>query len=167
LIQDHNVILRAIEVLRAMAERVETGEPVEPQDVRTLLRFLRAFADDHHQGMEESALFPALLQTAVLDYPWVRHMIFEHNQERSLVEGLEEALHTKKGLEFVYFANRLIQFLRNHMETEEAVMFEIAERSLTVEEDERITSELATFQVDPELLGDLRRLESRYLRRAA
>ena len=84
LIQDHNVILRAIDVLRAMAERVETGEAVEPEDVRLLLRFLRAFADDHHQGMEESALFPALLQTAVLDYPWVRHMIFEHNQERSL-----------------------------------------------------------------------------------
>jgi hemerythrin-like domain-containing protein len=167
LIQDHRIILRALEVLQAMAERTEKGEAVGAEDVGTLLRFLRAFADDHHQGKEESALFPELSRTCAIDYPSVRQMVFEHNQERSLVEGLEDALHTKKGLEFVYFANRLIEFLSDHIEKEEDVMFVIAERWLSVEQDERTTSELAKFQVDPELLADLRRLESTYLRPAA
>jgi hemerythrin-like domain-containing protein len=167
LIQDHKIILRALEVLQAMAERTEKGEAVRAEDVGTLLRFLRAFADDHHQGKEESALFPELLRTCAIDYPSVRQMVFEHNQERSLVEGLEDALHTKKGLEFVYFATRLIDFLSSHIEKEEDVMFVIAERWLSVDQDARITSELAKFQVNPELLADLRRLESTYLRPAA
>src|SRR5689334_22300237 len=97
LIQDHKIILRGLEVLQAMSEREQRSDPVAAEDVEMLLRFLRAFADDHHQNKEESAFFPALPVTCAIDYPSVRHMVFEHNQERSLVEGLEDALRTKKG----------------------------------------------------------------------
>jgi hemerythrin-like domain-containing protein len=167
LVQDHKIILRALDVLQVLAERTEEGVPVSAEDVETFVRFLRAFADDHHQGKEESALFPYLVATSGIDYPAVRHMVFEHNQERSLVEGLEEALHTNKGLEFVYFANRLTQLLRTHIEKEEGVMFDIAERSISAEQDKCITRELAAFRIDAQLLADLRRLEGKYLRRSA
>jgi hemerythrin-like domain-containing protein len=166
LIQDHKIILRALEVLQAMSDRAQKNETVPAEDVAKLLHFLRAFADDYHQGKEESALFPALPQTSLIDFPTVRFMIFEHNQERSLVEGLEEALHTKKGGEFAYFANRLNQFLKAHIEKED-VMFEIINRSVSAEQDERITSEFATFQLDSKLLADLQLLERKYLKRDA
>jgi hemerythrin-like domain-containing protein len=167
LTQDHKVILRALDVLGQMAVCAGNDQPVNKEDVESILRFLRRFADDHHQTKEESALFPQLRGTlAAKDGPlW--QMIFEHDQERSLVGGLEEALHTKKGEEFVHFATRLTSLLRAHIDKEENALFKIAEQHLSREQDECITKELNQFPLDAALLDDLRRLEWIYLGRVA
>jgi hemerythrin-like domain-containing protein len=167
LIHDHKVILRALEVLDDMAICAGNDETLDREDVESLLRFLRRFADDHHQTKEESALFPQLMRTpAAKDGP-LRQMIFEHDQERSLVEGLEEALNTRKGPEFVHFATRLSSLLRAHIDKEDNALFKIAELHLSSEQDECIAKELNQFRVDPALLADLRRLEWDYLGRVS
>jgi len=167
LIQEHKTILRALDVLDAMATRVEHDQPVESKDVDALLRFLRAFADDHHQGEEESALFPELMKSSAGMHPALRQMALEHDRERSLVEGLEDSLRTRKGREFVELGGRLCDLLRNHIRKEDQILFEIADRSLSAEQDERITAGLNRFQINPDLLTELRSLEWRYLRRVA
>lgn len=167
LVEDHKVILRALDVLGRMAERTRNEQPVEARDIETLLRFLRTFADDYHQAKEESALFPELLNTALATRGPLRQMIFEHDQERSLVEGLEEALHTKKGMEFVYYAHRLIDLIRSHIIKEDSILFAIVEGVLSADQDQRVTAELSRFQIEPSLMTDLQRLESAYLRRVA
>jgi hemerythrin-like domain-containing protein len=167
LTRDHTIIVRALDVLDQMAVLVANNQTVDPQDVETLLRFLRTFADNHHQTKEESALFPELMRTIAGSHTPLQHMIFEHDQERSLVEGLEDALYTKKGKEFVHFANRLSSLIRTHMEKEDNLLFQIVNRSLSREQDERVTAELNQFQVDLGVLADLRRLEWVYLKRVA
>ena len=165
LIQDHKIILRCLYVLEHMAARVENNQPFETEDLQAVLRFLRTFADDHHQTKEESALFPELRRTSAAQEGPLRQMLFEHDQERSLVEGLEEALLTKSGMEFVHFANRLTALLGNHIQKEDNILFDIVERSLSTEQDDRVVSEFNKFQINPELLVDLRRLEWKYLRK--
>lgn len=167
LMKEHKIILRALDILDQMAERVAQDQPVDAADIETLLRFLRKFADDLHQTKEESALFPELLRTAAANQPALKHMLFEHDQERSLVEGLEESLRTKKGSEFVHFAARLGDLLRNHILKEDTILFEIVERSLSPEQDERVTKGLNQFQISLDSLADLRHLEWTYLRRVA
>lgn len=167
LVQEHKIILRALEVLDYMASRIEQDQPTAAQDVETLLSFLRAFADAQHQTKEESALFPELMRSAAGNDGAVRQMIFEHDRERSLVNGLEDALRTKKGMDFVAFAARLTGLIRAHIKEEDNVLFELAERSFSQAQDDRITIELNNFQIDPVLLADLRRLEWTYLRRVA
>jgi hemerythrin-like domain-containing protein len=167
LIQDHKIILAALDVLDHLAERIGNDLPVEAQDVEALLHFLRTFADDHHQTKEESALFPELMRTPAGCEARLRQIIFEHDQERSLVEGLEDALRTKKGAEFVHFANRLTALIRTHIRKEDTILFEIAERCLSAEQDERVAEGLEKFQIDPSIVADLRRLESTYLKKAA
>jgi len=166
LIQDHKVILRALEVLQAMAAHTENGEAVQAEDVQKLLRFLRTFADEYHQTKEESALFPELVRASAVNYKWLRHMIFEHDRERSLVEGLEDALCTKKPKEFVYFAKRLMLLLSTHIQNEESIMFQIADHSLSGEQDEHVVSQLEKFAVQPGVVADLQHLEWTYLRKA-
>src|SRR3954467_5762251 len=165
LIKEHHIILRALDVLDEMAALVEKKEPVEAADIETLLRFLRVFADDAHQAKEESALFPELLRTSAGNEPALRHMLFEHDQERSLVEGLEDSLHTKKGREFVELALRLSNLIRTHIRKEDYLLFDTVEHSLSPEQDERVTTALNEFRVEPSYLENLRRLEWRYLRR--
>jgi hemerythrin-like domain-containing protein len=167
LTRDHTIIVRALDVLDQMAVLVANNQTVDPQDVEALLRFLRTFADNHHQTKEESALFPELMRTTAGSQKPLQQMIFEHDQERSLVEGLEDALYTKKGKEFVHFANRLSSLIRAHVDKEDNLLFEIVNRSLSSEQDERITAELNKFRIDLGVLADLRRLEWTYLKRVA
>jgi hemerythrin-like domain-containing protein len=165
LMQDHKVILRGLDVLDQMANRVENDQPVDTEDVEMILRFLRKFADDHHQGKEESALFPELLRSSAANQGPLKQMIFEHDQERSIVEGLEEAVRTKKGNDFVHFARRLTSLIRTHIYKEDHILFEIAERLLSAEQDAGISTELNSFRIDLDYLADLRCLEWKYMRK--
>jgi len=167
LIQDHKVILRCLDVLQQMATCVENGEQPVEEDVVKLLGFLRAYADEYHQVKEETALFPELRLTCNTQEGPLRQMLVEHDQERSLVEALEDSLYTKKGIEFSHFANRLTALIRNHIYKEDHILFEIADRSLSAEQDEKVVAEFDKFQINPSFLADLHRLEWKYLRKAA
>jgi hemerythrin-like domain-containing protein len=167
LIQDHKIVLRALDVLEQMAKRVENHQVLEHDDVATLLRFLRSFADDYHQGKEESALFPELRRFSTAPDGPLRQMLFEHDQERSLVEAIEDALFTKKGFEFVHFAHRLIDLMRDHVRKEDRVLFEIVDRSLSKEQDENVVDQFNRFNLDPLLMFEFRTLESKYTKKAA
>jgi len=167
LTQDHKVILQCLHVLEQVAVGAEKGEPLEHEDVTTLLRFLREFADEHHQVKEESALFPELRRASAAQEGPLRQMLFEHDQERSLVEGLEDSLFAKKGADFALFANRLTALIRNHIYKEDNILFDIVDRSLSPEQDEKVVAEFNKFQINPSFLADLRRLEWKYLRKVA
>jgi hemerythrin-like domain-containing protein len=171
LIQDHKLILRSLDILDEIAAKVDKLERVATSDIEALLHFLRVFGDDNHQAKEESALFPVLMLTQEAQHGPLNHMQFEHDQERSLVEGIAEALKTNKGPDFVHFANRLCSLLRNHIYKEEHILFEIVEGSLSPEQDEQVVGEFERFDIAAgnrqELLYSLRRLEWIYMGRAA
>ena len=167
LTQEHKTILRALDVLDQMGARMEQDLPVDAEDVETLLRFLQRFGDDLHQAKEESALFPELMRTSAASQPALRQMLFEHDRERSLVEGLQDSLRTKKGKQFAELAARLCDLLRNHIRKEDHILFDIVEHSLSPEQDERVAAEFNQFQISLDFLADLRRLEWTYLRRVA
>ena len=172
LMDEHKHILRALNVLEQMAVCAKRGEAVACRDVEDILRFLKIFADDHHQGKEESVLFPAMLKAShPVQTTTLNHMIFEHDQERSLVEGIEDALRTKKGREFVYFAQRLVHILRTHIYKEDHILFELADSILSEEQDAEAARELDKYDmawkgnVLDGLLDRLQRLEWKYLAR--
>lgn len=143
----------------------ENGERIDQDDATTLLRFLRMFADEHHHVKEEGVLFPEVMRTSEAQGGPLRHLLFEHSQERSLVEGLEDALHIGKSSDFVLFANRLTDRVRNHIQKEDGILFPIIEVLISSQLDEKVSSEFEKFQLDPGLLDDLRRLEAKYLRK--
>jgi hemerythrin-like domain-containing protein len=169
--KDHRVILRAVDVLEQMADEVKKGHSVDPRDIEAIVRFLREFEDEHHQTKEESALFPILLETAGSQQARLGKMLFEHDQERSLVEGLEEALKTRHGQDFVHFADRLITLLRSHIYKEEFELFALVEMTLSDEQDGVVLSEFSRFDEElesaagHELMKTLRTLEGKYSRR--
>jgi hemerythrin-like domain-containing protein len=146
LVEEHRYILRGLEVITEMADRVANGEEMEDRDVACILQFLQAFGDDHHQEKEEAIFFPALLKASNADeHECLCQITFEHNQQRSLLEGIEDALRSRKGKDFVYYARRLAELVRIHIQTEEEQVFRRADALLSVEDDERIANELAAY----------------------
>ena len=171
--QDHKIILRSLDVLEEIAAKVHMGERPNPQDVESMLRFLRVFEDEHHQTKEESALFPELMSCAQSEQRSLRQMLFEHDQERSLVEGLEEAVRTEKGIDFVGYTHRLCSILISHVYKEDHILFDIIEHSFSGEQDEKVVAEFKKFDESlgaerkRGLLENLGRLEGKYLRKSA
>jgi hemerythrin-like domain-containing protein len=163
LLDDHKHIVRAINILEQMAVIAGKGGSLDEGDVEYILEFLRSFADRHHQGKEEGVFFPALLQDrAQKNYHELCGLIFEHNQERSLVEGLEDAIRTKKTKDFVFCADRLIKNVRAHLQKEDEVLFLLADSTLSPSDDERVAGDMKNYErqwQETVLAGLLRRLD--------
>jgi hemerythrin-like domain-containing protein len=174
LIQEHRIILRAIFVLYAMADRAKESRMPDAEDIESLLNFFRRFADDHHQCKEETVLFPELRNTdAGKTKGPLGQMMFEHDQERSLVEGLENALRTKNAADFFYYGDRLAGVLSTHIYKEDNILFDLVEKTITKEADARLAQEMEKFDLStqPGLVDGLKhevtRLEWKYLGKAA
>ena len=162
--QDHKIILRSVDVLQCIVEGKDPAR-IDRDDNTTLLRFLRVFADEHHHMKEESVLFPELMRTSQAEAGTLRRLLYEHIKERSLVEGLQEALRKTKSVEFALFAYRLIQRGRSHIEKEDSILFPILDVLISDELDEKVSAGFEKFPLDLSLLDDLQRLESKYLRK--
>ncbi|HEX4999496.1 MAG TPA: hemerythrin domain-containing protein [Terriglobia bacterium] len=159
---EHRYISRALDVIERMAARRENGESLDSREVGDILRFLRLFADNHHQGKEEMILFPALLKDRnQIHYTALAQFIFAHNQERSEIVGLENAIEESQDVTFVPYAKRLLEVLRAHIEEENHRLFELTDATLTPQEDMEVARELAGFErhwQDTVLTGLLARL---------
>src|SRR5579859_1393867 len=146
LIGEHKTILRAVDVLGAMANRAEETHEMDRDDIRAILEVLNLFADELHQGKEEGALFPVFTEAcekSVLDS--VRHMLFEHDQDRSLMEGMHDALERANITDFAQHARRLCDILRNHIRKEDTILFEMIDQTLNADQDEKVVTRFKAF----------------------
>jgi hemerythrin-like domain-containing protein len=171
LMQEHKLILRALDVLDNMAAWAEKNGAVDEVDIGNILDFLRWFADAHHQAKEDTILFPALKRAAAAQQRPVEHMMLEHERERALMEQIEAAIRLAKLPEFLSCVNKLSSTLRNHIYKEDDILFEFAKAALSPAVDDAVTAQLETFETsfDKEILADkishLRSLEWKYLRK--
>lgn len=171
---DHQLILRSLRILDEMTERCEQCRRISAEDADRLVQFLKGFADRFHQGKEEGVLFPALLK----DPSQKHHMdlaadIFQHDRQRSLIDGLEESVHTGNVNEFIYFSRRLSLFLRDHIQDEEQDLFELIKSVLSPEEDKAVNAGMQRYELLwqnvnlQRLIQSLMDLETQYLPKSA
>ena len=170
LLQEHRLILRAVYVVKAMAEQAEQFKLPEAEDVEELLRFFHHFADEHHQTKEESILFPSLriATEGKINAP-VKQMAFEHEQDRSLIRGLQDAIRTRNHADFAYFGNRLAEVLSNHIYKEDNILFYFAQKAIALDMDRDLVQQMEAFDrtlrpgVQDEWAQTVNRLEWKYL----
>jgi len=100
-------------------------------------------------------------------------MIFEHEQDRSLMAGIEDGLQRSNAADFAQYALRLAEILRDHIRKEDDILFGIIDQQLSVEDDAGIVTEFEAFDREFEkrgrdrVLHRLRMLEWKYLSKPA
>jgi hemerythrin-like domain-containing protein len=161
LIQDHAMLRRALDIVNEMLAKLERGDRIEIADVAAVLKFLRLFGDQYHQTMEEQVLFPALLRAAPHEAS-LRQLMVEHNDERTLVAEIEDALISKRATSFFYGSRRLTSLLRSHCDREEAIVCDLAERWLSKEQDDNVVAEFMKNRAPEEIHAKFVRLERKY-----
>jgi hemerythrin-like domain-containing protein len=144
LLDDHRVILRALDLLETAASRSpDDAPPAAWWDA--LIAWLRAFADANHHGKEERCLFPALARAG-----WpsnsgpVAVMLEEHDDGRGLLRAMESA----DGAARTRAARDYVWLLREHIDKENAVLFPLADTALDESARERLDGELAAVEGD-------------------
>ena len=155
---EHDVILRMLENLEAISQQVEKGEAPPLPVLMDLQEFFTAFADRCHHGKEEELLFPLLESKGVprAGGP-VGCMLVEHDEGREFARALArnapgcatgEASAAKAWAEA---AREYANLLRNHIWKENEILFMMADRLLSSEEQVRLASEFEN--VDGKKIG--------------
>jgi len=150
--EEHEIILRGLRVLDALAAKAARGDPVPAQAVDALLAFLIEFADAHHHGKEEAILFPALEEAGFpREAGPVGVMLDEHVKGRSLISAMREAAPRATGIpdaraRFAAAARAYGQLLSAHIDKEDHVLFPMAEQSISREDKQRVDESFDGFE---------------------
>jgi hemerythrin-like domain-containing protein len=152
LMAEHGNILEALHVLDAMCTEIENGGSLNKDDISSLVSFLRTFADGSHHVKEEAMFFPALMQAGMTlqDGP-LRVMAYEHERGRALTSAIEEAASRNDKKDFLMYGRRYVQLLSEHIEKENYVLFDMADQTLTDEEDQKVADAFTHF--DQNIVG--------------
>jgi hemerythrin-like domain-containing protein len=171
---EHKTILRIADVLQAMSKTAEDHSEFNIEDVGAVVQILRHFGDEFHQRKEETALFPVFTAACnPSEFAAVKHMLFEHEHDRSLINGMDDAIARANAAQFSEYGTQLANMLRNHIYKEDNILFETIGGSLSSADDAKVMTEFEFFEQDfesrnkAELMEQLRLLEWKYLRRVA
>ena len=133
LMNEHEAIRSAIQILEKMITAIEKNTSVDKKDIHDFIGFLKEFADKCHHGKEEGLLFPAMIAAGVPDRSGpIGVMLAEHAQGRKLIRDMEESISTDVDrIKLAQAAREYANFLRNHIQKENTVLFPMAEKVLT------------------------------------
>jgi hemerythrin-like domain-containing protein len=126
---EHEVILRGLDVLERLADRLAAGHPVEDTALGELVQLLQTFADRCHHGKEEDQLFPAMRAKGVGDTLAV--FLEEHEDGRAHLRTLASGA---SGAERAAAARRYVGMLREHIQRENEILFPLADELFSAEE---------------------------------
>jgi hemerythrin-like domain-containing protein len=169
LARDHHIILRALEVLRLMSDRLAADHRVDGPDLEFLLGFFRNVAQHCLENTEKSLLRPALARAAPgPDASRLDIALTNHDQVQTLFVEMNEAYASGNYPEFVFFARMYACFFADLI-FEEGRLLPPLVRSLLAGPEDR--ARLAEFEKTESEIGRrarqhgaaLHRLESRYL----
>lgn len=175
---EHDRILEMLDVLDVVCSSSVTPNPELVGDLEKIARFLRRFADACHHAKEENVLFPALESAGMpRDGGPIGVMLREHVQGRGLVATMTQTAEEARGTDatraiedFRDAGRQFSMLLRNHIEKENEVLFQMGRRLLAPGDEAELlrgfaTHESAELPADEKtgLLETLRDLHARYL----
>lgn len=138
LLNEHDALLHVLEIVDHV-----NHNPVDPQwktnFAGELLNFLVIFADKCHHGKEEGFLFPQLEELGVPNQGGpIGVMLAEHVQGRALIAQMKAAVEHADMDAFTQALLSYASLLRAHIAKENQILFPLADRLLTTEEQQAL-----------------------------
>jgi hemerythrin-like domain-containing protein len=149
--EEHRVIEKVLDALERLAKAAETSSLAEWDKV---IDFARNFADKCHHLKEENLLFPALEERGIpREGGPIGMMLAEHEEGRSYVRAMAAAV-ASAGKDSIdnrqilrETAIAYIRLLRQHIQKEDEVLFQMADEVLTSEEQKTLLREFEEHEL--------------------
>ena len=163
--EEHEVILRVLDATEATANAIESGTEPQAQFLSDVVEFLRSYADRQHHGKEEDLLFPELEKKGMpRNGGPVGMMLMEHQFGRSHIARMAEAATAYAGGDRAAAATwadaslDYVALLREHIAKENQILFVMAERLLSADDQARLFVEFAGVDKNKMGAGECERL---------
>jgi len=148
LLHEHHVILTTLRILQKVVIMIKKNSEVSPDDLNTMINFLKEFADKCHHGKEEGILFPAF-ETAGIpkENGPIGVMLKEHELGRSYIKQMSDSLSkAKPDAHFLEAAEKYIALLRSHIEKENNILFPMGASRLSAEQLDELFEKFEKFE---------------------
>lgn len=142
--REHDAILRMLDVTAELARRIDAGASVPAEQLAGTVEFFQVFADRCHHAKEEDLLFPALEQKGLPRQGGpIGVMLHEHEIGRDAVRRMAAAAQAypsdpAAAKRWAAAAAEYIPLLSAHIQKENNILFVMAERMLSDEEQTRL-----------------------------
>lgn len=154
MVEEHGNIKRVLSVIRKYCYKVLKNEEVDYTDFFILIDFVRNYADKHHHGKEEKLLFERMVkELGSIAEKLVRNgMLVEHDLGRLYMQEMETAVNkVLKGddearLDIIANAISYTNLLYRHIEKEDNVVYQFAQKNLSTESQKILQQECDQFE---------------------
>ena len=152
---EHRTIEKIVRVMGVLVDELAENRDIDDDVLRDLCQFLQVYGHQCHHGKEESYLFPMLESHGVPEEGCplgaLRH---EHERSRALTQELVQASaeyaanrhHSSSALSEVL--RNLAQFYPAHIWKEEYLLFPLARKVLSEEDDQHLLREFRSVESD-------------------
>jgi hemerythrin-like domain-containing protein len=155
LMHEHQIILMVLGAVEREAQRIQDSGQVNAEKTEQMVDFIRDFADRCHHAREEGLLFVRMQERGMPAQGGpIGVMLMEHVEGRRLVKAVAEALaDAAKGDPQAVVAVRdsllgYTRLLRAHIGKEDNVLYPMAERILTPEDQQWLTDEFDRVEAE-------------------
>jgi len=153
--EEHEGIKIMLSVMEKIAGNLEKGEELNRDHFTGILGFLKGFTDQCHHGKEEGHLFPAMVERGIpeLGGP-VGVMLHEHRLGREYVAAMSSAFDQWKEGDpsaagrIVSTVRSYVELLRNHIEKENNILFNMADQALDEQEQLQMAGDFEKLEQD-------------------
>lgn len=154
MVKEHENVMRIIKVARKLCYKIVKNEDVDYDDFYIIADLIKNYADKIHHGKEEDFLFNRMLdEMGPVAEKLVKHgMLVEHDLGRLYVSDLLEALESYKNgndearVDIIGSTISYANLLTRHIEKENNVVYNFAERSLSEETKKEIEENCEKFE---------------------
>jgi hemerythrin-like domain-containing protein len=149
--KEHKAIKLMLNILAKICEKADPS----PEHLDRILEFIKVFVDQCHHGKEEDPLFPTMEEAGTpRERGPIGVMLTEHNMGRDLIKNMNEAVVKYKAgddkavSKIVEHARGYITLLTEHIEKEDSVLFPMADRNLSEENQKKLLEEFEKLEHD-------------------
>jgi hemerythrin-like domain-containing protein len=135
---EHRDILRMITTLGRIADRLDAGAVVDPDDLDRSVEYVRGFADKCHHAKEEGHLFPEMEKAGIArEGGPIGVMLAEHVRGREFAAAMAAAIPGVRAGDrnaagaFVTAARGYAALLTQHIHKEDHILYPMADARLT------------------------------------
>jgi hemerythrin-like domain-containing protein len=129
--EEHQNILKALDVLERECGELESGKEMDGDFVGKAVDFIKNYADGFHHAKEEDILFSEFNKKSDEAHcnP-VDQMLYEHGLGRDFVKGMEDGLESNDKGKVVASFRGYVQLLREHIFKEENILYPMIDEIL-------------------------------------
>ncbi len=137
--EEHQNILKVIDVVMDECEQMENGKEINRGFFKDVIYFIKNYADGFHHAKEEDVLFKTMLEdTGNMHCNPIPVMLHEHDEGRTYVKGMEEALLQNDVKKLIKNACGYGYLLQEHIYKEDNILYPMAEEGLNDEQKLRV-----------------------------